>query len=58
MIIIIYLIAFPSQLKKQIILIIRLLIRDRYKGPLEQNIPLISFLWDLIMYQVSSIFKV
>ncbi|CAF0751111.1 unnamed protein product [Rotaria sp. Silwood1] len=37
---------------KQFISIIRLLIRDKYKGPLEKNLQLTSYLWDLIMYQL------
>ncbi|CAF3726340.1 unnamed protein product [Rotaria sordida] len=52
MIIIIILIIFPSKLKENFIFIIRVLIRDQYKGPLEKNLQLTSYLWDLIMYQL------
>ncbi|CAF3475507.1 unnamed protein product [Rotaria sp. Silwood1] len=52
MIIIICFIVFPSKMKEQFISIIRLLIRDKYKGPLEKNLQLTSYLWDLIMYQL------
>ncbi|CAF2478125.1 unnamed protein product [Rotaria sp. Silwood2] len=52
MMIIICSIVFPSKIKEKFISIIRVLIRDKYKGPLEKNLQLTSYLWDLIMYQL------
>ncbi|CAF0803744.1 unnamed protein product [Rotaria sordida] len=45
-------IVFPSKLKEQFISIMHLLIREKYKGPFEKNLPLTAYLWNLIMYQL------
>ncbi|CAF4388503.1 unnamed protein product, partial [Adineta steineri] len=49
-IIILSLIAFRIYTKQQLISIVQLFIRDKYKGPLEKTFQLKSFLLDSMMY--------
>ncbi|CAF3418808.1 unnamed protein product [Rotaria socialis] len=52
LIITISLIVFPVELREKFIFTIRLLIREKYKGPIEKNLQLTSYLWDLVMHQL------
>ncbi|CAF2057656.1 unnamed protein product [Rotaria magnacalcarata] len=52
LIITISLIVFPVELREKFIFTIRSLIREKYKGPIEQDLQLASYLWDLVMHQL------